>query len=282
MIINGSRLALEIINGLKEEVGQLPFQPLICDVLVGNNSVSRQYVNLKKQKALYAGMDFKQVELEEFISEEQLIVEIKNSNQLPNVCGLLIQLPLPKHINRQKVLNAIDPEIDVDILSALARERFYSGKPGFIPPTAAAIMYILDSLSIELRNMNFLVVGQGELVGRPVAHLLRQSNFSVQTADKSTQDLESLLKKADVIISGVGKPKFITGRAIKPGAVVIDAGTAEDSGEVVGDVEIDSVLKMAAWVTPVPGGVGPVTVAMLLKNAVQTAKVKTTSLEGAR
>jgi methylenetetrahydrofolate dehydrogenase (NADP+)/methenyltetrahydrofolate cyclohydrolase len=239
---------------------------------VGDNPVSAQYVRLKAKKAGEAGLRFLQADFPKETSTELLLEEIKKLNKIPYISGLIAQLPLPKNIDQALVLNSIDPLIDVDCMGKARNEKFYSGDLEIVPPTAGAIMHILDSLKLDLASKNILVVGQGELVGRPVLFLLRNRGYSISTVNKDSTNTEEQLLAADIIISGTGKPKLITGDKVKKGVVIIDAGTAEDGGEIVGDVELESVKEKALAGSPVPGGVGPVTVAMLLANVVKVAK----------
>lgn len=289
LIIDGRKIAYEIISNLKSEVAALPVQPVFCDILVGRNPVSAQYVDLKAKKAESVGIKFLRADFKENIATADLIKEIQKLNQAENMCGLIVQLPLPPALDRRAVLDAIDPSIDVDCIGQSRSGKFYGGDMEIVPPTAAAVMQILDSLRLDLASKNILVVGQGELVGRPVAFLLKQRIIAfaddsalpdtavmpgINVADINTKNTLELMKNADVIISAAGQPKLITAEKIKPGAVVIDAGAAEDGGEIVGDVDFASVENIASAVSPVPGGVGPVTVAMLLKNVVQVAKAR--------
>ncbi|OGE79998.1 MAG: hypothetical protein A2660_02795 [Candidatus Doudnabacteria bacterium RIFCSPHIGHO2_01_FULL_45_18] len=265
-LVDGRALAAEILNNLKQEVSLLPFQPLFCDVLIGQDSVARSYVNTKARAAASIGLKFELVELPESVSTQDVILKLKQKQLDPNLAGLIIQLPLPSHLDKQQVLNAIGTAVDVDCLNQTQTR--------LSPPTAAAIMTILDSLNLDLTRAQILVVGQGELVGRPVTVLLKNRNLQVTTADSQIQNLAKLTISADVIISGTGQANLIKGHMIKPGAVVIDCGTAESGAGIVGDVELESVQKAASVVSPVPGGVGPVTVAQLLSNVVKVAKEK--------
>jgi len=274
MIIDGRKIASGIINQLKTEVSSLPFIPVFCDCLVGDNPVSAQYVSLKAKKSIEAGIKFLRADFPNNISTEDLVGEIQKLNKTPDICGLIVQLPLPAHIDRGEALNAIASTLDVDSIGKERNEKFYRGDLTIMPPTAAAVMLILDFLRQDLTNKNILVLGQGELVGRPVSFLLKQRGLNVITADKYTMNPEKLMLEADVIISGAGKRKLITGDKIKKGCVVIDAGTSEDGGQIVGDADFESVKNVASYFTPVPGGVGPVTVAMLLSNVVKVAKQK--------
>ncbi len=276
IIINGKKLRDEILTKVKQEVSALSFVPVFCDVLVGGDPASVQYVNMKSKVAESVGINFHKANFPESITTEDLIKEIKILNQVPNMCGIIVQLPLPSHLDKQIILNSINPELDVDCLGAVASEKFYSGETavGLVFPTALACMAVLESLNLNLADKKIVVLGQGDLVGKPVAALLQQKNLSPVVIDSETPNQEKILKDADVIISGIGQGKFITGDMIKSGVVLIDAGASESNGGIVGDVDLESVKNIASYVSPVPGGVGPVTVAMLLKNVLTVAKNK--------
>jgi len=273
MIIDGKKIRDEILEEVKEGVEKLPFSPIFCDIIVGSDPVSLQYVRIKGKTAESVGIKFREVSFSESITTTELILEIENLNRVPHMCGIIVQLPLPPHIDKQAVLDAIKPSLDVDCLGEEASRKFYGNDSSVGFPTAYACMKVLDSINIDLSDKNIVVLGQGSLVGRPVAHLLKERGLSVFVVDSQTKDGDVILKNADVIISGIGQGKFITGDKIKQGAVVIDAGTSEDNGAVVGDVDLPSVLSVASFVSPTPGGVGPVTVAMLLRNVLKTAKL---------
>jgi len=274
MIIDGRKIASEVLLDLKQKVSQLPFVPVFCDVLVGEDPASKQYVRMKAMAAENIGIKFRAANFSADIPAGDLIAQIKTISHEPNMSGLIVQLPLPAGLQRQEILDAIEPEIDVDCMGHKNLKDFYEEKIFFVPPTAAAIMAILDSLDVDLSAKIFLVMGQGELVGKPVAFLLKRKGFDVNIADINTKNTDELLKSSDVVISATGKAGLITGGKIKPGAIVIDAGTSESNGGIVGDADFISVLSVASYLSPVPGGVGPVTVAMLLGNVVKAAKIK--------
>jgi methylenetetrahydrofolate dehydrogenase (NADP+)/methenyltetrahydrofolate cyclohydrolase len=190
------------------------------------------------------------------------------------MCGLIVQLPLPKHIDRRAVTEAIDLNIDVDSLTEKNSTQFYSGQKALIFPAALAVLEILDSTQIDLKSKNIVMLGEGELVGKPVAYLLRNRGLAVTTINKSTENKKEILKNADVIISAIGVPKFLSGDMIKEGSIIIDAGTSESEGGIAGDVDFESVKDVAGYISPVPGGVGPVTVSMLLQNVLEVAESK--------
>jgi methylenetetrahydrofolate dehydrogenase (NADP+)/methenyltetrahydrofolate cyclohydrolase len=270
-VINGSEIARKILSELKQEVKKLSFQPLFCDILIGDDSVSQSYVKLKAKRAKEIGLKFELITLPQNVSASEVLEKISEIQKNPHLAGLIVQLPLPQHLDRDQILNAIRSEVDVDSLGAINTELFYAGKSKILPPTAAAVITVLDSLELDLKQKQFLVVGQGELVGKPVAYLLKQKGFNVKTADDKTENLKKLLLNANVIIAGAGHPGLITGDQIKSGVILIDCGTSESAGSIVGDIDTESVLDKASFLSAVPGGVGPVTVAMLLKNVVEAA-----------
>ena len=274
-ILDGRKLNQEILDKVKIGVKSLSFQPIFCDVLVGSDPSSAQYVRMKAKKAESVGIKFHNANFPESITTEELIKEIKALNSIKNMCGIIVQLPLPVHLDREVVLNSIDSHLDVDCLGIKASENFYNNydsEKDLAFPTALACMELLDSVKLDLKNKKIVVLGQGILVGKPVTALLRYRNLSPVVIRSKTEKKEKLIKEADIIISGMGKGKYITGGMIKNGAVLIDAGTSESDGGIVGDVDLESVKDVASYVSPVPGGVGPVTVAMLLSNVLKVAK----------
>ncbi|MCX6756517.1 MAG: bifunctional 5,10-methylenetetrahydrofolate dehydrogenase/5,10-methenyltetrahydrofolate cyclohydrolase [Candidatus Nomurabacteria bacterium] len=271
-IINGRKIRDEILLDVKSEVEQLSFQPVFCDVLVGDDVVSSQYVNMKKKAATNLGILFHDAHFSESISQEELIEEIKKINQIQNICGVIVQLPLPEKFSKDLVVNTIAPHLDVDCLGDGARIAFYENMNDTGYPAALSCVHILDSLNLDLNNKKIVIVGQGELVGKPVAHILSRRGFDITTITKSTEDKDSIIKSADILISAAGVGKFIDGSMVKEGVVIIDAGTSESDGGIVGDVDTDSVSGVASFISPVPGGVGPVTIAILLNNVLLIAK----------
>jgi len=284
IIIDGRKLRDEILVKIKKQAVSLSFQPIFCDVLVGNDPVSVQYVNMKAKTAESAGIKFHRADFPETISAEKLISEIKKLNEVPNMCGIIIQLPLPESLDSRQILDAIDSRLDVDCLGTIASEKFYNGEINLGFPTAFACMVILDSLKLDLSNKKIVVLGQGDLVGKPVTALLKFRGLNPKIITRKTparnashsdaggENKETLIKNADVIISGMGNGKYIAGNMIKKGAVLIDAGTSESNAGIVGDIDLESVKDVAGFVSPVPGGVGPVTVAMLFNNVLTVAK----------
>lgn len=273
-IIDGRKLRDEILSGIKKEIENLSFKPVFCDVLVGDDPASVQYVNMKKKTAFSVGVDFYDAHFSESITTEELVNEIKKINNIPNISGVIVQLPLPAHLNNKEILDAIDAHLDVDCLNSVSTENFYNNNNELVYPTALACVYILDSLNLDLSGKNIVVLGQGRLVGKPVAHILKERGLSVSCIDSKTENTDQIIKNADVIISAIGRGKFIKGDMLKDGVVIVDAGTSEEYGSIVGDIDDVSVSGIASFMTSTPGGVGPVTIAMLLKNILTVAKNK--------
>jgi len=273
-IIDGRKIKDEMLEEIKSDILSLPFIPLFCDILVGDNSVSASYVRIKAKFATEVGIKFRSAEFKESVTTEELIEEIVNLNKVPHMCGVIIQLPIPDHIDKKRVLDAISPALDVDCLGSINSENFYNNESELGYPTALACVKILDSLNLDLSTKKILILGQGRLVGLPVTYLLRKRGFEVDIMNTKTLNPEELIKNADIIVSAMGRAKYIKGNMLKNGVIIIDAGTSEDNGVVTGDVDLESVTNVASYVSPTPGGVGPVTVAMLLSNVLQVAKNK--------
>lgn len=271
-IIDGRKLSKEILAQVKNEVSALSFEPVFCDVLVGDSPVSLQYVNMKRKKAEELGIRFHEAFFPADISTEDLVIEIQKINKIPNMCGVIVQLPLPESLDQEKVLDAVDSHLDVDCLSSITSEKFYNGDLFLGFPTALACIAILDSLNLDLKDKKIAVLGFGKLVGKPVTALLNFRNLNVEVVRSKTERKEEIIKEADILISGMGHGKYIKGDMIKEGAVLIDAGSSESNSGIIGDVDLDSVQGVASYVSPVPGGVGPMTVAMLLQNVLKVAK----------
>ena len=222
-----------------------------------------------------AGVHFHQAVFPVSITTGELIKEIEVLNRIPNMCGIIIQLPLPASIDKRAILDSIDPRLDVDCLGAVASDKFYNNynsQTDLGYPTALACLALIDSLNLDLKGKIIVILGQGELVGKPTAALLRHRGLTYLVVTSETKNKERLLQQADIIISGIGRGKYITGNMVKDGVILIDAGTSESNSGMVGDVDLESVKNIVGYVSPVPGGVGPVTVAMLLNNVLMVAK----------
>lgn len=279
VIIDGKKIAENILNDLRRRVQALSFQPILCDVVVGDDPVSLSYVKIKQKTAEKTGLEFRLVQLAGESTTETVVAALRQAQEDSFLCGLIAQLPLPEQLDKDAVLSAINSRVDVDCINPESARLFYEGAPGVsIPPTAGAIMHILEDkeLGLDLAQKKILVVGQGELVGKPVTFLLRREGYDIETADSSTamEDLVKLTRAADIIIAGTGRAKLITKAMVQAGAIVVDAGTSESGADIVGDVDFEGVREVAAAVSPVPGGVGPVTVAKLLENVVKVAENK--------
>jgi methylenetetrahydrofolate dehydrogenase (NADP+) / methenyltetrahydrofolate cyclohydrolase len=273
-IIDGRAIAAKLFESISERVARLSFKPILCDVVVGEDPVSLSYVKIKGKKAQNCGMDFSLLQMPESSTDEEVCTVIISEQIKDELCGLIVQLPLPKNLNSNRVLNAISQDVDVDVINPISAEKFYEKESALIPPTAGAIMYILNQLPINLYEEQILVLGQGDLVGRPVAHALKAIGCNVITATEETENRAQLLKDATVIITGIGKAGVLTGDEVSDNVIVIDAGTSETGGSISGDVDFESVAPKARFITPSPGGVGPVTVAKLLENVVIVAESK--------
>ena len=271
--VNGKKIADEILEGLKERIASLDRRPKLVVFLAGENSASLSYIKMKQKRAEEIGA---QVEIRRYpagVDDAKLGEEIERANNEKSVSGIIVQLPLPKHINRDKILNTVDPRLDVDCLTEANKIRLNTGEPYFLPPAAAAVLKILEYYNIALHDKNILLVGSGDLIGKPLAAILHSRQIDFHLANRQTEDLTELTLKADIIITGAGQPGLITGQMIKPDSVIIDAGTTgSDDGQIVGDVDGQSVMGKAALLAPVPGGVGPITVAMLLSNVMKADK----------
>lgn len=272
--IDGRKISKEILEEVRTRVSALPFTPIFSDVLIGDDIVSKQYVSLKKRKAESTGMAFHDAIFPESVTTEEIVNGILELNKIKNICGIIVQLPLPEHIDTRKVLEAIDEGLDVDCLSPTSQEAFYKGEARFSFPTALAVMRILDEIGTDWSEKNVVVLGQGELVGRPVSKLLNERNIAHVCLDSKSENQAEVLKNADLIISAIGKENYLKKEMVKDGVNIIDAGTSESFGTVVGDADIASLEGIVHYITPVPGGVGPVTVAMLFKNVLKVAEAK--------
>ena len=275
IIVDGKKIAQEILDNLKirvEKLRQNGVEIKLGVVLVGGDKPSQTYVRNKGKACEKVGIEFQLYNYSAEIETKELIAEVQKIQKDNNLSGLIIQLPLPGHIVTKKVINYIKPEIDVDCLTFFNLGKLLIGKNEFRPPTPGAIMEILNHHQIDLNGKYVTLVGRGELIGKPLANILFHEEVTFSVCNKSTKRLEDFTLNADVVISGVGKHNLITGKMIKPGAVVIDAGTSFVDGKMYGDLEFDSVAEVASLVTPTPGGVGPITVAKLLENTVTVAE----------
>lgn len=281
-ILDGKKTAQKVKDALKERVEQLKkdgLTPGLAVIIVGNDSASRVYVNNKKKACEYVGIHSEEYALPEETTQDELIALVKRLNEKADIHGILCQLPLPKHINEEAVINAIDPQKDVDAFHPINVGKIMIGNFDFLPCTPAGVMELIDESGIDLTGKHCVVVGRSNIVGKPQAMLLLHRNATVTICHSKTENLSQVCRTADVLVVAVGRAKMVDESYIKEGAVVIDVGMDRDeNGKLCGDVDFDSACKKAGYITPVPGGVGPMTIATLMKNAV-TAAEKSISAE---
>ena len=275
-IIDGKALAAKLQGQLAENTAKLKEEtglvPGLVVILVGDNPASQVYVRNKERSALAAGFRSEVVRVPETITQAELLDLIARYNQDPAWHGILVQLPLPKHIDEEAVLLAIDPEKDVDGFHPLNMGRLWSGHPVMIPSTPAGIMEMFHEYGIDLEGKNAVVIGRSNIVGKPMAQLLLDKNATVTLTHSRTKDLAQVASQADILVVAIGSAKFVTADFVKPGAVVIDVGMNRDeNGKLCGDVDYDAVAPLASYITPVPGGVGPMTITMLMEQTYQAA-----------
>ncbi|UVI83264.1 bifunctional methylenetetrahydrofolate dehydrogenase/methenyltetrahydrofolate cyclohydrolase FolD [Staphylococcus aureus] len=277
-ILDGKQIAKDYRQGLQDQVEALKekgFTPKLSVILVGNDGASQSYVRSKKKAAEKIGMISEIVHLEETATEEEVLNELNRLNNDDSVSGILVQVPLPKQVSEQKILEAINPEKDVDGFHPINIGKLYIDEQTFVPCTPLGIMEILKHADIDLEGKNAVVIGRSHIVGQPVSKLLLQKNASVTILHSRSKDMESYLKDADVIVSAVGKPGLVTKDVVKEGAVIIDVGnTPDENGKLKGDVDYDAVKEIAGAITPVPGGVGPLTITMVLNNTLLAEKMR--------
>ena len=246
--------------------------PGLAVVIVGDDSASRVYVNNKKKACEYCGIYSEEYALPASTTEAELLALVEKLNEKSDIHGILVQLPLPKHINEETIINAIRPEKDVDAFHPTNVGKIMIGNFDFLPCTPAGVMELLDDAGIELGGKNCVVIGRSNIVGKPQAMLLLHKNATVTICHSKTQKLKEIARTADILVVAVGRAKMVDEEYIKDGAVVIDVGMDRDeNGKLCGDVDFDSACKKASYITPVPGGVGPMTIATLMKNAVTAA-----------
>lgn len=276
-LMDGKALAQKMQTRLAEKTAILKEQkgivPGLVVILVGEDPASQVYVRNKERSALAAGFQSQVVRLPETTSQEELLSLIEQYNQDDQWHGILVQLPLPKHIDEEKVLFAIAPEKDVDGFHPTNMGKLWSGHPVMIPSTPAGIMELFKEYQIDLVGKNAVVIGRSNIVGKPMAQLLLDAHATVTIAHSRTKNLAALAKEADILVVAIGQGHFVTKDFVKEGAVVIDVGMNRDSnGKLIGDVAFDEVAEVASHVTPVPGGVGPMTITMLMEQTFEAAK----------
>lgn len=277
-VIYGSELSQKIKEELKQEITKLQKEgkrlPVLSVILVGDNPASHSYVKSKANACLSIGMENRTIHLPEQTTQEELLAQVQKQNEDPVVDGILVQLPLPAHLDEVQVIDAISPDKDVDGLHPVNAGKLLTGREGFVPCTPLGVMEMLASIGYkDLSGLHAVVLGRSNLVGKPISLLLQKQNATVTMVHSRTRDLETICQQADILVAAIGQPKMITASYVKKGAVVIDVGINRlENGKLCGDVDFDAVKDKTQAITPVPKGVGPMTVCMLLKNTLKAYK----------
>ena len=278
-LLDGKKISGEIkqeiaavVNELLEKGGR---RPHLAGVLVGHDGGSETYMASKVKACEEVGFTSSLIRYEDDVTEEELLACVHRLNQDPTIDGFIVQLPLPKHIDEQKIIEAVDPRKDVDGFHTTNIGKMMIGdETGFLPCTPFGVIQMFEEYGIELPGKDIVVIGQSNIVGKPMSLLLMQKHATVQTCNSRTKNLSEKLQKADIIIAAAGSPKLVKGSDVKDGVAVIDIGINRVDGKICGDVDFDEVSKKASFITPVPGGVGPMTIAMLIKNTLKSYKQK--------
>lgn len=277
-IIDGKAISKQIKDELRDEVEKLTeagINACLAVIQVGNDPASTVYVNNKKKACAYVGINSRSYELPEDTSEQTLLDLVQKLNEDPEVNGILVQLPLPKQIDEDKVIRTISPDKDVDGFHPVSVGRLWIGEKGFLSCTPAGVIQLLKRSGIEIEGKECVIIGRSNIVGKPMAMLLLHESGTITICHSKTNNLKEICQNADILVVAIGKAKFITGDMIKKGAVVIDVGMDRDeNGKLCGDVDFDSAKEVAGYITPVPGGVGPMTIATLMRNTLTAAKVQ--------
>jgi len=275
-ILDGKSLAAQVRAAVKNEVAVLSqrgIRPGLAVLLAGDNAASRVYVRNKVRASDDTGVRSELYELPASVSEEALLERVRALNDDPAIHGILVQLPLPKHIDAYKVLETVSPAKDVDGFHASNLGALVAGVPHMVPCTPAGVMRLLQHARVPLAGAHAVVIGRSNIVGKPLALLLLQQDATVTVCHSKTHDLDGVARSADILVAAVGRAKLVSGAMVKPGACVIDVGVNRlADGSLCGDVDFAAVSEVAGWITPVPGGVGPMTIAMLLENCVRAAR----------
>ena len=277
-IIDGKAVSAEVKAAVAAETAQLKEKgivPGLAVIIVGDDPASRVYVNNKKKACAAVGFRSEEYALPAQTTENELLHLVRELNENPHINGILVQLPLPAQIDEHKVIAAIAPEKDVDAFHAVNVGKIMIGDYDFLPCTPSGCMDLIHSTSVEIAGKNCVVVGRSNIVGKPMAMLLLHESGTITICHSKTKNLKEICQNADILVVAIGKAKFITGDMIKKGAVVIDVGMDRDeNGKLCGDVDFDSAKEVAGYITPVPGGVGPMTIATLMRNTLTAAKVQ--------
>ncbi|MDD5769480.1 MAG: bifunctional 5,10-methylenetetrahydrofolate dehydrogenase/5,10-methenyltetrahydrofolate cyclohydrolase [Candidatus Gracilibacteria bacterium] len=273
MILDGKIVAEKIYNELKNEILPLEKKPKLGAILIGNNSSSIRYIKQKQKWAEYIGVDFELLTFDENISQISLLEEINKLNIDENISGFIIQLPLPKHINEQEIINSINPEKDVDGFHPINQGKIVIGdETGLKPCTPAGVIELCKFYNIDLIGKNIVIIGRSNIVGKPLANMLINMQATLTICNSKTKNIDFYTKNADIIITAMGSPEFLTTEKINKDTVVIDVGFSVIDGKIYGDCDFENIIQNGNKITPVPGGVGALTVAMLMKNTLKAYK----------
>lgn len=270
-IIDGKKIAAEVERDVATAIARHGFRPGLVAVRVGNDPASEIYVRNKARKAQELGLAGTELVFPDTLSERELLDEVERLNRDDNVDGILVQLPLPKQIDPRKVIDAIDPAKDVDGFHPTNVGLLHLGRPTLAPCTPSGVVHLIESTGEPIEGRHAVVLGRSDIVGKPMAALLLQRSATVTICHSRTRDLPSVTRQADILVAAIGKARFVTAEMVKPGAIVIDVGINRVDGKLAGDVDFAAVREVASWITPVPGGVGPMTIAMLMKNTLDAA-----------
>lgn len=275
-IIDGKQLAKEITDSVKQEIQELGITPGLAVFLVGDDEASQVYVRLKEKACKEVGIDFHKYLCEQNSSQQEILDAINFLNQDPKINGILVQLPLPDGFNEQEVIDKLDAKKDVDGFHPQTLQAFLEGKSDFVPGLSHGIVRLIEQTKEPIEHKSVIIIANSDVFSQPLEKLLQEKTASVQVVSPDEPNLKALTQEADILIVAIGRPKMITNEFVKEDAILIDVGTTKVDGKIVGDIDFDSVDGKAAWITPVPGGVGPVTVAMLLENTLKLAKEQMT------
>jgi len=273
-VIDGNKLASDLLLELKEIIRKNQLDLTLTVILIGNNSASLSYVKMKASDAKKLGINVNIIRIKTNTKNEDIVSLIEENNASKNVHGILLQLPIPSHLDKNLLLNTIDPDKDVDGLTSINIGRLYTEQSNLVPCTPHGCMHILKKLNLDLTGSNSVVIGRSNLVGRPMAAMLEQHNSTVTLCHSKTQNLEAICKNADIIISAAGVPNLITKEMVSSTSTIIDVGINFVGGKLTGDVNFDQIKDKVKYITPVPGGVGPMTRAMLMRNIIMAYSIQ--------
>lgn len=266
-ILSGKKVAIDIKGQIKDYTEKLSEKSLkISSILVGDDGGSVYYQNFQEKLANDLGIEFEKIKLDESILESDLKLKIRELNEDKSVDGIMLLLPLPKHIDEREITNLIDVDKDLDCLSEISVGRFYKGEKCFVPCTPNSVITLLKSYNVEIEGREVVIIGRSNIVGKPLFQMFLNENATVTLCHSKTKNLKEVCKRADILVVAIGRANFVDSSYVKEGAVVIDVGTSEVNGKITGDVNFDDVYKKASLITPVPGGVGSLTTTLLLKN----------------